>query len=170
MSHRRVLLIGSLLLMLLFSLPLITKATSFVESKPLMGEAYGLEVGGKLIQFAHVEGLITATEVKEEEEERADGTIQRSKVPGKNRYQEVVFRRSLGTDVTLSDWRRQVEKGQIEAARKNATLYLYDRKGQVLAKWELRGAWPSQHAVAFETLNPMEAIALTVEEIVRVAP
>lgn len=170
MSRHKVWRIGSLLLVLLLCLPLITQATSFVDSKPLMGEAYGLEVGGQVILFTHVEGLITATEVKEEETENPDGTLASRKVPGKHLYQEVVLRRSLGVDMTLADWRRQVEKGQIEAARKNVILYLYDRRGQVLAKWELRRAWPSQHAVGLEKLNPLEAIGLTVEEIVRVQP
>ena len=63
----------------------------------------------------------------------------------------------------LFEWRRAVEQGQVEAARRNIAVILQDEEGEPGARWEFRLAWPSKYdgpdlnatgtEVAIETLE-----------------
>ena len=40
-------------------------------------------------------------------------------------------------------WRRQVEEGDLGGARRSGTITLHNQKGEPIARWTFRNAWPS---------------------------
>jgi phage tail-like protein len=42
------------------------------------------------------------------------------------------------------EWRKLVEQGDMERARKNGSIIMYDRSSNPIAKWNFKKAWPSK--------------------------
>jgi phage tail-like protein len=74
--------------------------------------------------------------------------------------------------VELAEWRRLVEEGAVDEARRSVAVVLLDVEGTAAARWELHHAWPARYdaprldanrsAVAIETL---ELVAEGVERV-----
>lgn len=67
------------------------------------------------------------------------------KIPGALRATDVTCAFGLNAPRALYDWRRQVENGDIDDAREDATLDLMSNDGSVVQSWTLHSAWPSQY-------------------------
>ena len=165
---RTLLAAGSLvvLVVLAFSTPAIARP----EGDPPALFHFGLEVdGAPLGLFRSVEGLGSENEVTEFIS-GGDGTVH--KIPGRLRYFNVTLERGLTADLTLVGWRDQVESGDFPAARKNASLILYDSSLTVIARWQLHDAWPSKLEALADPEGGLfvEKMTLAVERMSRVAP
>lgn len=164
---RTLLAAGSLvvLVVLAFSTPAIARP----EGDPPSSFHFGVEVdGAPLGFFRSVEGLGSENEVTEFIS--GDGIVH--KLPGRLRYFNVTLERGLTADLTLVVWRSQVESGDFPAARKNASLILYDSSLTVIARWQLHDAWPSKLEALADPEGGLfvEKITLAVERMLRVAP
>lgn len=164
---RTLLAAGSLvvLVVLAFSTPAIARP----EGDPPASFHFGLEVdGAPLGFFRSVAGLGSENEVTEFI--ASDGSVR--KLPGRLRYFNVTLERGLTADLTLVGWRDQVESGDFAAARKNASVILYDSSLTVIARWQLHDAWPSKLEALADPEGGLfvEKITLAVERMLRVAP
>ena len=129
---------------------------------------FGLELEGAPAGFfLSVEGVGSENEITEFIS-GDDGIVR--KLPGRLKYFNVTLKRGLTSDLTLANWRGQVESGDFTTARKNAAIVLYDSALTVVARWHLLNAWPSK----LEIVAPpgesaaIEEITLAVEQIQRV--
>ncbi|WP_251330105.1 phage tail protein [Haloplanus pelagicus] len=86
------------------------------------------------------------------------------KLAGLNEYGPLELRNGVTTDsIELSEWRRLVETGKVDDARRSVAVVLLDEEGSTAARWEFRNAWPASYegptldadrsAVAIETLE-----------------
>jgi phage tail-like protein len=86
------------------------------------------------------------------------------KLAGLNEYGPLELRYGVTTDaIELYEWRRLVEDGKVDDARRSVAVVLLDEEGSPGARWELRNAWPTRYqaptldagrsAVAIETLE-----------------
>jgi phage tail-like protein len=86
------------------------------------------------------------------------------KLAGLNEYGTLELRYGVTTDaIELHEWRRLVEQGKVDDARRSIAVVLLDEEGAPAARWELRNAWPTRYAaptldagrsaVAVETLD-----------------
>jgi phage tail-like protein len=86
------------------------------------------------------------------------------KLAGLTAYGSLELRYGVTTDaIELYEWRRLVEQGKVDEARRSIAVVLLDEEGQPAARWELRNAWPTRYAapaldagrsaVAIETLE-----------------
>lgn len=86
------------------------------------------------------------------------------KLAGLNEYGSLELRYGVTTDaIELAEWRRLVEDGKVDEARRSIAVVLLDEEGSPAARWELRNAWPTRYAaptldagrsaVAIETLD-----------------
>ena len=86
----------------------------------------------------------------------------------------VTLRRPMNNDLAMWSWHETVLLGDVAAARKSASLVMYNTNGQPVARYHLEHAWPSKleigalKAGASEVL--METVTMTCEHIQRVAP
>lgn len=86
----------------------------------------------------------------------------------------VVLERGKSNSVEMRAWHEAARRGDPSAARKSASLVMYDYDGKPVARYHLENAWPSKieigslKAGASEVL--METITMVCEHIQRVAP
>lgn len=96
------------------------------------------------------------------------------KLPGARKPPTLVLKRGLTGGMELFAWHQAVLNGDVNAARKNCTLTMYNSAGEPVAKYFLLNAWPfkleigglkaGSSEVLFETLY------LTAERVQRVSP
>jgi phage tail-like protein len=66
------------------------------------------------------------------------------KQPGPLKWGDVTLKRGLTDNVELWKWRKEVEDGKIDSARKNMSIVLYDQANTEVARWNIKDAWPSK--------------------------
>jgi len=93
--------------------------------------------------FREVTGLDSETEVIEHRVTGKNGNLIVQKIPGALKWSNITMKRGITDDRKLHDWRKQIEDGQIEQARKNGTITCYapDLKTEV-AKYTFKRGWP----------------------------
>lgn len=67
------------------------------------------------------------------------------KLPGLIKYGNVSLKWGITDSFELYDWRKMVEDGNIEKARKNVAIVVLDDEGNQAARWEFSQAWPTKY-------------------------
>jgi phage tail-like protein len=108
-----------------------------------VGHSLGLEVDGIAIsKINEVTGLKMEQDVIELKQNTADGKVVIKKLPGRPKAGEVTLTRGLTADNSFDKWIKYVQFGKIDDARKNATVTVYDDKGQTIKRYKLTNSWP----------------------------
>jgi phage tail-like protein len=92
--------------------------------------------------------------------EKESGVI---KLPGRQRYDNVILKRGITGSLNLYQWWNQVRNGDV-SARRTVTIQLQnEERGAVVMTWKLLRAWPAKYTgphllgkgndVAIETLE-----------------
>lgn len=64
--------------------------------------------------------------------------------PGSARYSQISLSRGVtASNTDMWDWRKKVEDGDVEGARKNGSVCIYTMKDQKVAQFDFVNAWPS---------------------------
>ncbi len=66
------------------------------------------------------------------------------KVPGRLKWNNITLKRGITDAMDLWQWRKLVEQGKVNEARKNGSIVMYDQTGQELTRWNFTNAWPSK--------------------------
>ncbi|MGZ7031789.1 MAG: phage tail protein, partial [Thermoanaerobaculia bacterium] len=111
------------------------KDSVFALKVPGVGDATGTAF------FKSVEGLKSETEVIEIREGGDNGAVH--KAPGRTTYSNIKLARAVSSDTSVATWRKQVEDGQIEPARRSGAIVLLDKSNREVARWNIVNAWPS---------------------------
>lgn len=70
----------------------------------------------------------------------------RRKLWGLNEYGPIILENGVTDDsTTLTEWREQVERGNLEEARGNVAVVLIDETGEFGPRWEFTNAWPAEY-------------------------
>jgi phage tail-like protein len=94
--------------------------------------------------FAECRQPESGTDVIEYREGTDPPTVRQ--LAGLNRYGRVVLRTGVTDDsIELFEWRKLVEQGKVDDARRPAAVVLLDREGETGARWELRNVWPATY-------------------------
>jgi len=67
------------------------------------------------------------------------------KIPGLIKYGNVVLKWGSTDSVELFNWRKLVEDGNMEEARKNMAIIVLNETGEATARWEFREAWATKY-------------------------
>jgi phage tail-like protein len=112
---------------------------------PLLGFNFAIDVGGTISgYFTEVGGLGSENEIVEQKVVNDKGVEVILKIPGRLKWGDITLKRGITSSMDLWDWRKQVEDGQISAARKNGSIIMYDRELKEAARWNFINAWPSK--------------------------
>lgn len=135
------------------------------------GPRYILTYPGGSITFSEASGLTSRSEVQPVPI-TVNGRTVTHLTAAAPLYESLVLRRPLVEDLSLAEWRRQVEAGSMETAVMNATLTLVDGKSRPVARWRLLGTWPSRLSVILPTDDQpgMEEIELVFSQVERASP
>jgi phage tail-like protein len=129
---------------------------------PFLGFNFRLELDGVTkAAFREISGLDAATDVTEYREGPDKGNTPR-KLPGLNKYVNIVMKRGMTDDHTLWDWKKQTIDGKTN--RQNGSIVLVDSTGDGEAiRWNFINGWPikwtgptfnaTSNDVAIETLE-----------------
>jgi phage tail-like protein len=122
------------------------------DSTAITASRFLLEVDGrKIASFSELNGIKTEIKSTEFVESGENGLIQMN-IPANPVMAEISFSRAQTSDMQLWAWHEFARRGEMAAAIKSATLYMFDAAGEVVAKYNLERAWP-----ASITLDPLKA-------------
>jgi len=112
---------------------------------PLVSAYFTVEFQGVIVgAFQEVTGLGSQNEVVEYKASGQKGQYVIHKVPGRLSWNNITLKRGITDATDLWDWRKTVEEGKIEEARKNGSVVMYDQTGKEIARWNFTNAWPSK--------------------------
>jgi phage tail-like protein len=128
--------------------------------------------GYEIASFSELQGITTeVSPVKFMES--TDKEVILKYLPGEFMPGKVVLKRGKNSGMELWAWHEAVLQGNIVAARKSASLVMYNYDGQPVARYHLENAWPAKLEVgalkagASEVL--METVTIVCERIQRVS-
>jgi phage tail-like protein len=112
---------------------------------PLVSAYFTVEFQGVIVgAFQEVTGLGSQNEVVEYKASGEKGQYVIHKVPGRLTWNNITLKRGITDATDLWDWRKTVEEGKVDEARKNGSVVMYDQTGTEIARWNFTNAWPSK--------------------------
>jgi phage tail-like protein len=144
------------------------------QGDPISPTRYSLTIDGvEIAAFNQLTGITAEVDISEYFETSERG-VAVNKLPGKLKPPTITLQRGLTSSMELWAWHEAVRSGQMAAARKSASLTMFNAEGKPVAKYWLENAWPSKLEVgalkAGSSDALMETVTLTAENIQRVAP
>ncbi len=116
-----------------------------VEKDPLVSAWFGVEFQGQVVgAFRECTGLGSENEVVEYKASGPKGEYIVKKIPGRMKWNNITLKRGITDAMDMRKWRKQIEEGKLDEARKNGSIVMYDQKGASLARWNFVNAWPSK--------------------------
>ena len=110
---------------------------------PLIGFNFAVDIQGVITgYFTECSGLGSEHEVIEQKVVNDNGQEIIIKLPGRLKWENIVLKRGITSNMDIWDWRRQIEDGRVQDARKNGSIIMYDQKGKEVARWNFENAWP----------------------------
>jgi phage tail-like protein len=94
--------------------------------------------------FRECGGLSSESQVIESYQSTKDGKQILKKYPGPLKWGDITLKRGVTTEMNLWAWRKEVEDGKVEAARKNGSIVLYNQSNTEVARWNFVNGWPSK--------------------------
>jgi phage tail-like protein len=111
----------------------------------LAGYTFGIEIDGVTIaQFREVGGISAEIQVIELRENKVGGLPTMKKLPGAKKYGDLTLKRGRTDNKALWDWMKQVQDGNIEGARKNGSVVLFDYQRGETSRFNFTNGWPSK--------------------------
>jgi phage tail-like protein len=115
------------------------------EQNPLVSAWFGVEFQGQVSgAFRECTGLGSENEVVEYKASGPRGEFIVKKVPGRMKWNNITLKRGITDSMDMWQWRKLVEQGQIDDARKNGSIVMFNQRGDEVARWDFVGAWPSK--------------------------
>lgn len=112
---------------------------------PLVSVSFFVEVQGVFTgTFRGCTGLGSQSEVIENLAAGAGGVTHIYKIPGVTRWTNIVLKRGVTDSMDVWAWRRQVEEGKVNEARKNGSIIMYDQTNTEVARWNFENGWPAK--------------------------
>jgi phage tail-like protein len=138
------------------------------QELPDEGCLFALQIEGFFnARFPHVSGLGS-------ESIPEDGQTIIKKIPGRLKWSDIELKRGLTAQMDVWAWRKMVEDGRIDEARKNGDIVLQDPAGHEVARWTFENAWPSKVSVqsgeSDQAPCAWELLTLQVDSVRRVNP
>lgn len=116
-----------------------------VRVDPLVSVSFYVEVQGVFTgTFRGCTGLGSQSEVIENLSAGAGGVTHIYKIPGVTRWTNIVLKRGVTDSMDVWAWRKQVEEGKVNEARKNGSIIMYDQTNTEVARWNFENGWPSK--------------------------
>jgi phage tail-like protein len=107
------------------------------KEDPLVSTWFGVEFQGSVVgAFRECTGMGSEQEVVEYKASGSKGESVIHKVPGRLKWNNIVLKRGITDAMDMWKWRGQVEKGQIDDARKNGSIVMFNQKGEEVARWD----------------------------------
>ena len=115
------------------------------ERDPLVGFHYLIEVSGVITgYFTECSGLGSEHEVIEHKVVTDKGQEVIQQIPGRLKWDTIKLKRGITDSMDIWDWRKMVEDGQVNSARKNGSITMLNQELSPVAQWDFTNGWPSK--------------------------
>ena len=107
--------------------------------------AFHVEMEGiEIATFKEASGFESTSEIIEYKETNQEGRLVIKKVPGSRSWADITLRRAISSSLALWEWRKQVLDGDIDGARRDGSIVLYDSTGEEVVRYNFVRGWVSQ--------------------------
>ncbi|MGE0885934.1 MAG: phage tail protein [Blastocatellales bacterium] len=115
------------------------------DKDPVVSSWFGVEFQGQVVgAFRECTGMGSENEVVEYKASGPKGEFVIKKVPGRMKWNNITLKRGITDAMDMWKWRKMIEDGEIDNARKNGSIVMYNQAGQEVARWDFVNAWPSK--------------------------
>ncbi|MFN2588674.1 MAG: phage tail protein [Actinomycetota bacterium] len=123
------------------------------EGDAVAGYAWQVEIDSvQIAQFKELTGVSSEIQVIEHRENKPGGIHVMKKLPGRSASGDITLRKGKTSDKSLWEWHKKVQDGDLEGARKNGSVVLYDYARGEVARYNFVAGWPSR-----VSLGPLQA-------------
>lgn len=121
-----------------------------VHDAEFLGSVFGFEIDGLtgVTMFTACSGLSLEFDVVNHTAIDTGGKRIEMKRPGRDKYSEVVLKRGLTSSVDLHDWFKEVTDAAGATPYKTASIVVYTREAEEVARFNLDACWPSKLSVS----------------------
>lgn len=110
---------------------------------PSVGFHFALDFGGVIAgYFTECAGIGSEHEVIEHKVVNDGGQEIVLKIPGRLKWENITLKRGITSAMDIWDWRKMVEDGDVEKARRNGTITMFNQHLEPVARWDFERAWP----------------------------
>ena len=110
---------------------------------PLIGFHFGVDMQGVITGFfTECSGLGSEHEIVEHKVVNDKGQEIVLKIPGRLKWENISLKRGITSSMDIWDWRAQVETGDVDGARRDGSIVMYDQHLEEVARWNFERAWP----------------------------
>ena len=111
---------------------------------PLVSFHFAVDIQG-VVQgfFTECSGLGSETEIVEHKVVK-DGVEVVMKIPGRLKWEYIVLKRGITSNMDIWTWRKQVETGDVSGARRDGSIVMFDQTLSEVARWNFIRGWPSK--------------------------
>ena len=113
------------------------------RSDPSTSFSFYVEIQGAVAgSFRECSGLGSETELIEAKESK-QGKLIYMKIPGALKWENISLKRGITNSMDIWNWRKDVEQGTVDRARKDGSIIMYDQAGTTeIARWNFVSGWP----------------------------
>jgi phage tail-like protein len=110
-----------------------------------LGVWFAIEFQGQVTgAFRECTGLGSENEIVESKMNGMDGRPVVKKIPGNLKWGNITLKQGITDDMDMWKWRKLIEEGKVDEARKNGSIVLFSHAGTEIARWDFVNAWPSK--------------------------
>ncbi len=121
----------------------MTAAVDTAREDPLVGFHFAVDIQGHVTgYFTECSGLGSETETIEHKVVSEAGVEVVMKIPGRLKWENIVLKRGITSDMQIWEWRALVENGNVADARADGSIIMYDQTLSEVARWNFNQAWP----------------------------
>ncbi len=115
------------------------------ERDPLVGFKYRIDVAGQVTgYFTECSGLGSESELIEHKIIDDKGNEEIRMIPGRLKWDQIKLKRGITDRMDIWDWRKLVEDGNMDQARTNGSVIMYNQLGEPVAQWDFVMGWPTK--------------------------
>ncbi len=121
----------------------MTTTVDTSREDPLVGFHFAVDISGQVTgYFTEVSGLGSENDIIESKFVNDNAVEVVVKQPGRLKWQDIVLKRGITSDMEIWEWRKMVEEGDVEGARTNGSIIMYDQSLAEVARWNFENGWP----------------------------
>ncbi len=110
---------------------------------PLVGFHFAVDIQGKVAGFfTECSGLGSEHEVIEHKVVTEKGMEVIMKIPGRLKWENITLKRGITSVMDIWDWRKEVEDGNVDKARRDGSVIMFDQTLKEIARWNFERGWP----------------------------
>jgi phage tail-like protein len=137
---------------------------------PLASYSFGVEITGVTIaQFKECAGLGVSVTVIENRANQVGGQPVLQKMPGSVKYDDIHLSRGKVADPAFWSWIKTVQEGNIDQARKDGSIILFDYAHGEVTRFNFFAGWPSRVEIGKLTAGAdtvlLESVVICVERL-----